>query len=114
MVHGAPLWANTCRDVEHIVVPRDIIGSIRTSVVQHSRVMRPVAARLMRSNWPPEANAVLLPGSNRLGRRAAHPATAFLRRELVASRQGPLAYPVGAAADALINPYLSFPMPKFS
>ena len=79
MVHGAPLWANTCRDVEHIVVPRDIIGSIRTSVVQHSRVMRPAAARLPRSNRPPEADAVLLPGSNRLGRRAA---TALPRREL--------------------------------
>ena len=41
--------------------------------------MRPVAARLMRSNRPPEADAVLLPGSNRLGRRAA---TALPRREL--------------------------------
>ena len=24
VVHGAPSWANTCRDVEHIVVPRDM------------------------------------------------------------------------------------------
>ena len=38
-----------------------------------ARLVRPVAARLLRSNRPPEADAVLLPGSNRLGRRAAQP-----------------------------------------
>ena len=55
-------------------------------MVQHPRVVRPVAARLPRSNRPPEADAVLLPGSNRLGRRAA---TALPRRELPAFSRHP-------------------------
>ena len=35
--------------------------------------MASYGSRTPRSNHPPEADAVLLPGSNRLGRRAAQP-----------------------------------------
>jgi hypothetical protein len=49
------------------------IGSIRTSVVQHPRVVRPVAARLLRRNRPTEADRIL-PGPS--GRKRALAGTA--------------------------------------
>ena len=38
------------------------VGSIRTKVVQHPRVVRPAAARLLRGSRPTEADAALPPG----------------------------------------------------
>ena len=62
-----------------------------TRVVQHPRVVRPVAAREPHSNRPTEAGAALLPGSNRLGKRAA---TALPRRERAALRSRGIRPPV--------------------
>jgi hypothetical protein len=43
------------------------LGSIRTSVVQHPRVVRPVAARLLCRNRPTEADPARPSGWNRAG-----------------------------------------------
>ena len=59
------------------------LGSIGTSVVQHLRVVRPVAARFPRSNRPTDADAVVLPGRNRGGVGAQQPPSElFLRRRV--------------------------------
>ena len=52
-------------------------------MVQHLRVVRPVAARFPRSNRPTDADAVVLPGRNRGGVGAQQPPSElFLRRRV--------------------------------